>query len=58
MPADMKFSQRKDGLPVYEDDTGEYRIEKGSAVRIKIVGIRLAADHIGVIGSIKDDYLG
>lgn len=40
------------------EDDGEIRINIGSFVRIKLVGMRFAAQDISVIGTIKEDYLG
>lgn len=39
---------------VSQDET----IEKGSKVRLKIVGTRTDVNEIYAIGSIKEDYLG
>jgi DNA-directed RNA polymerase II subunit RPB7 len=58
MPEDLKFDPRDQGLPTYYSEEEDVRIEQGSPVRIKIVGIRLAADKISTIGTIKEDYLG
>mmetsp|Transcript_12090 Transcript_12090/g.15107 ORF Transcript_12090/g.15107 Transcript_12090/m.15107 type:complete len:183 (-) Transcript_12090:156-704(-) len=50
-------------LPDDDDDNDnndyeEQRLQVGTMVRIKIVGLRFAADDISVIGTIKEDYLG
>jgi len=58
MPDDLKFDSSKDGLPTYYSETEEVRIEVSSLVRVKIVGIRLSADNIITIGTIKEDFLG
>jgi len=58
MPDDYKFDSRKEGLPTYYSETEDIRIQVGSLVRIKIVGIRFATDNIYVIGTIKEDFLG
>ncbi|KAL7751890.1 DNA-directed RNA polymerase II subunit [Sorochytrium milnesiophthora] len=44
--------------PCYMDTQYEQKIEKGSRVRLKIVGTRIDATQIYAIGSIKEDYLG
>jgi hypothetical protein len=46
MPEDFKFEQSKDGQPVYHSKEEDLRIEVNSLVRIKIIGIRLAAEQI------------
>ncbi|KAJ3148623.1 DNA-directed RNA polymerase II subunit [Geranomyces michiganensis] len=44
---------------VNEEDNGhEQRIEKGMAVRARIIGIRTDATEIFAVGTIKEDYLG
>lgn len=62
MPEELKFDVST-GSPSFvaeddEDDDVEFRISIGSRVRVKIIGMRFAANDIHVIGSIKDDYLG
>ncbi|PYD07054.1 hypothetical protein DND36_33355 [Pseudomonas savastanoi pv. glycinea] len=55
IPSDMKFNPSANP-PAYvsPDET----IEKGSRVRLKIVGTRTDVNEIYAIGSIKEDYLG
>jgi len=57
MPDDLKFDP-KDGQPSFYSEAEDIRIEAGSLVRVKIVGMRLATDQIITIGTIKDDFLG
>ncbi|TPX60580.1 hypothetical protein PhCBS80983_g01668 [Powellomyces hirtus] len=43
----------------FGDDNGHVsRIEKGVAVRARIIGIRTEATEIFCVGTIKEDYLG
>lgn len=46
MPEDLKFDASKDGAPSFFSETEDIRIEAGSLVRVKIVGMRLATDQI------------
>ncbi|KAJ3015472.1 DNA-directed RNA polymerase II subunit [Thoreauomyces humboldtii] len=41
-----------------EDNPEVQRIEKGIAVRARIIGIRTEATEIFCVGTIKEDYLG
>jgi hypothetical protein len=36
----------------------DVRIEIGTEVRVKLIGIRMATDQIAVLGTIKEDFLG
>ncbi|OMH81492.1 DNA-directed RNA polymerase II subunit rpb7 [Zancudomyces culisetae] len=36
----------------------QYKIEKGTNIRVKIVGLRVDSNEIFAIGTIKEDYLG
>jgi len=36
----------------------DVRIEIGTEVRIKLQGVRMNADNITVLGTIKEDFLG
>lgn len=58
MPTDLVFDSGRSGLPMFISEEENVRIEEGSEVRIKIIGIRLAAQQIVVIGTIKEDFLG
>ena len=58
MPADLKFDPGRESLPMFVSEEENVRIEAGTEVRVKIIGIRLAAEQIVVIGTIKEDFLG
>ena len=58
MPSDLKFDPGRESLPMFVSEEENVRIEAGSEVRVKIIGIRLAAEQIVVIGTIKEDFLG
>lgn len=55
IPSDMKFNSSANP-PAYVSP--DENIEKGSRVRLKIVGTRTDVNEIYAIGSIKEDYLG
>ena len=57
MPADMSYDTSR-ASPAYVSADQELKIEKGSLIIVKIVGIRLAANDISVLGSINEDFLG
>eukprot|EP00834_Sanchytrium_tribonematis_P008132 NODE_870_length_3391_cov_0.839915.p3 type:complete len:172 gc:universal NODE_870_length_3391_cov_0.839915:2371-2886(+) len=44
--------------PCFVDSRRETKIQKGTTMRIKLVGIKADATQIFAIGSIKEDYLG
>eukprot|EP00899_Mesostigma_viride_P028968 jgi/Mesvir1/9256/Mv03122-RA.1 len=56
IPQDMHFAATEEPCFVANDES--VRIQRDSEVRIKIVGLRMDATDIFVVGSIKDDYLG
>lgn len=58
MPSDLVLDERKDGMPSYFSEQEDLRIEKGTKLRVKIVGLRTDADNIQAIGTIKEDWLG
>lgn len=59
LPADLKFdSAGSSGTPVLHSVDADVRIEIGTEVRIKLIGIRMATDQIAVLGTIKEDFLG
>ncbi|KAI8869575.1 hypothetical protein GQ42DRAFT_27053 [Ramicandelaber brevisporus] len=55
MPPSMKFNPDA-ATPCYQSDTQV--IERGSHVRVKIVGIHFDATEIIASGTIREDYLG
>lgn len=58
MPTDLVYDSSRPTLPMFISTEENIRIEKDTEVRVKIIGIRLAAEQIVVIGSIKEDFLG
>ncbi|ODQ66675.1 DNA-directed RNA polymerase II 19 kda polypeptide [Nadsonia fulvescens var. elongata DSM 6958] len=55
IPSDMSFNPTANPPAFVSDDQ---TIEKGSRVRLKIVGVRADVGEMFAIGSIKEDYLG
>ncbi|KAK9381124.1 uncharacterized protein V2V93DRAFT_368368 [Kockiozyma suomiensis] len=55
IPSDMRFDPNS-SPPAYVSD--DQTIERGSHVRLKIVGTRVDVGEMFAIGSIKEDYLG
>lgn len=55
LPSDMEFNPTANP-PSYVSE--EQTIEKGSRVRLKIVGVRADVGQMFAIGTIKEDYLG
>jgi DNA-directed RNA polymerase II subunit RPB7 len=58
MPSDLKYDPGKDGLPLFYSETDNVRIEIGSDVKVKVVGVRISSEQIVLVGTIKEDYLG
>lgn len=60
LPADLKFDAAGSaaGTPMLHSVEEDVRIEIGTEVRIKLIGIRMATDQIAVLGTIKEDFLG
>lgn len=59
MPDDLVYDSTSIQPSYVSNDINEnIKIEIGRYIRVKIVGIRLAADDIVVIGTIKEDFLG
>ncbi|RDX60619.1 hypothetical protein CR513_61219 [Mucuna pruriens] len=57
IPDDVEF--QTGDMPNYTTSDGSYvKIQKDSAVRLKIIGTRVDATEIFCIGTIKDDFLG
>jgi len=57
MPEDLHFDTSSTS-PMYVSDSDNVRIEVGTHIRVKIVGMRHTADDIVCIGTIKEDFLG
>eukprot|EP00742_Colponemidia_sp_Colp-10_P004961 GILJ01005301.1.p1 GENE.GILJ01005301.1~~GILJ01005301.1.p1 ORF type:complete len:174 (-),score=23.48 GILJ01005301.1:253-774(-) len=57
IPSDTKYDDQS-SPPAYVSEDLSVRIQKDSTIRLKIVGTRVDATEIFVIGSIKEDYLG
>ena len=55
IPSDMKFDPTSNP-PAYVSE--DQVIDKGSRVRLKILGLRMDVSEIHAIGTIKEDYLG
>ncbi|PRT55242.1 DNA-directed RNA polymerase II subunit rpb7 [Wickerhamiella sorbophila] len=55
IPSDMTYNPTANP-PAFVSD--EQSIEKGSKIRVKIVGVRADVGKMFAIGSIKEDYLG
>ncbi|KAJ1855241.1 DNA-directed RNA polymerase II subunit [Coemansia sp. RSA 1822] len=55
IPSDMKLDMNTNPPSFHSDDQ---KIEKGTLVRIKIIGTLIDATKITAIGTIKEDYLG
>ena len=53
---DMQFDSSGENCYVSEDQ--QIRIQRDASVRVRIVGMRIDANDIFCIGTIKDDYLG
>jgi len=59
IPADLKFDPAgSNGQPMLISEEEDVRIEIGTEVRIKIIGIRMATEQIAILGTIKEDFLG
>ncbi|CAF9921015.1 MAG: hypothetical protein GOMPHAMPRED_002202 [Gomphillus americanus] len=56
MPSDIKWDAN--ATPPQYTDHDTQIIEKGTNIRLKIVGMRVDGGSIFAIGSIKEDYLG
>lgn len=56
IPSDIKFDEN--ATPAQYTDNGDQVIEKGTHVRIKMVGVRSDVGNMFAIGSIKEDFLG
>lgn len=56
IPAEIKFDPTSN--PPHFTDNGEQIIEKGTHIRMKLIGTRSDVDKLFAIGSIKEDFLG
>lgn len=56
MPSDIKWDAN--ATPPQYTDHDTQVIEKGTNIRLKIVGMRVDGASIFAIGSIKEDFLG
>ncbi|KAJ1655669.1 DNA-directed RNA polymerase II subunit [Dispira simplex] len=55
IPTDMKFDPNGNP-PCFQSD--DQTIEKGTLIRLKIIGLKMEPNEIKAIGTIKEDYLG
>ncbi|OIR57096.1 MAG: DNA-directed RNA polymerase II subunit rpb7 [Amphiamblys sp. WSBS2006] len=46
------------GAPSFQNTEHNIRIEKKEHIRLRIIGLRIDANDIFAVGSIKEDYLG
>jgi len=58
VPDDVKFATDGAGENCYKSDDGQITIGRDCEVRVKIVGMRIDANDIFCIATIKEDYLG
>ena len=56
IPPEIKWDP--DATPPQYTDNGDQVIEKGTNLRIKLIGLRNDVRNMFAIGSIKEDYLG
>ena len=56
IPSDIKWEPN--ATPAQYTDNGDQVIEKGTALRLKILGVKPDVAAINAIGTIKEDYLG
>ncbi|MCJ1249184.1 DNA-directed RNA polymerase II subunit [Trapelia coarctata] len=56
IPSDIKWDP--DATPPQFTDNGDQVIERGTQLRIKVIGVRTDVTELYAIGSIKEDYLG
>lgn len=58
--AELSFDPKASNAAYTNGQTGAdaVSIEKGSKLRVKLIGTRVDATEIFAIGSIKDDFLG
>jgi len=56
IPSDIKWEPNT--VPPQYTDHGDQVIEKGTSLRLKILGVKPDVAAINAIGTIKEDYLG
>jgi len=56
IPGDIKFDPAAN--PPQFTDNGDQVIEKGTHIRIKLIGTRMDVNRLYAIGSVKEDFLG
>lgn len=56
IPSDIKWDP--DATPPQYTDNGDQVIERGTQLRIKVLGVRTDVTELFSVGSIKEDYLG
>ncbi|KAL8871655.1 MAG: hypothetical protein Q9174_002561 [Haloplaca sp. 1 TL-2023] len=56
IPSDIKWDEN--ATPAQYTDNGDQVIEKGTHLRIKLIGTRSDVNNMFAIGSVKEDFLG
>jgi DNA-directed RNA polymerase II subunit RPB7 len=56
IPSDIKWDPN--ATPPQYTDNADQVIEKGTHIRLKIMGLRFDVGQIIAVGSIKEDFLG
>ncbi|KAI9882925.1 MAG: hypothetical protein M1823_005327 [Watsoniomyces obsoletus] len=56
IPSDIRFDAN--ATPPQYTDHGDQIIEKGTQIRVKLMGIRSDVGSLFAVGSVKEDYLG
>jgi DNA-directed RNA polymerase II subunit RPB7 len=59
MPSDMKYQQSRDGTDTFYSPTQDMRLEVGTPLRVKLVGLRKDVQNTNApaLGSIDEDFL-
>lgn len=57
IPEDMEYEATSNPA-CYKGKEDDVVLEAGDKIRVKVVGTRVDAKEIFVIGTLKDDYLG
>eukprot|EP01024_Parvocaulis_polyphysoides_P004786 TRINITY_DN11190_c0_g2_i3.p2 TRINITY_DN11190_c0_g2~~TRINITY_DN11190_c0_g2_i3.p2 ORF type:complete len:176 (+),score=8.17 TRINITY_DN11190_c0_g2_i3:58-585(+) len=52
------FNYQSTDIPMFLSGDEEVRIQQGSEVRLRIIGVKAESHEMFCIGTIKDDYLG